>query len=88
MSGPRSAPLQPPGGWGGPPRSAQERPAALLRVICVYTYDYADEADVRRVREELRALGFIDKLSYKADEDTLAGKYAQLGDRNISKYRE
>lgn len=27
------------------------------RVICVYTYDWADEKDVRRVREELRNLG-------------------------------
>ena len=27
------------------------------RVICVYTYDWKDEADVKRVREELRRLG-------------------------------
>jgi len=27
------------------------------KVICVYTYDWADEKDVKRVREELRRLG-------------------------------
>src|SRR2546425_12674646 len=35
------------------------------RVICVYTYDSEDEDDVMRVREELRRLGFTDKIPYK-----------------------
>lgn len=56
------------------------------RVICVYTYDWTDEADVRRVRQALNELGFTWKLAYKADRDTLAGKYRHRGDTRISKY--
>jgi len=58
------------------------------RVICVYTYDWTDEADVRRVREELRRLGITWKIPYKADEDTRRGRYLAAGDRRISKYYE
>jgi hypothetical protein len=58
------------------------------KVICVYTYDYADEKDVNRVREELRKLGITKKIPYKADEDTNKGKYAIRGDKKISKYYE
>ncbi len=56
-------------------------------VICVYTYDHADEADVHRVRDELRELGVTWKLPYKADADTRAGRYAHRGDR-VSLYYE
>jgi hypothetical protein len=58
------------------------------KVICVYTYDWSDETDVRRVRRELRALGILSKISYKADEDTLAGRYAIRGNKRISMYYE
>jgi len=58
------------------------------KVICVYTYDWADEKDVKRVREELRKLGIMEKIPYKSDEDTLAGKYRITGHKNISKYYE
>lgn len=58
------------------------------KVICVYTYDWTDEKDVRRVREELRKLGITNKIPYKADEDTLSGKYRVRGDTSISKYYE
>jgi hypothetical protein len=58
------------------------------RVICVYTYDWKDEKDVRRVREELRKLGIIAKIPYKSDEDTLSGKYRITGHTRISKYYE
>ncbi|MGD0071944.1 MAG: putative phosphothreonine lyase domain-containing protein [Candidatus Bathyarchaeia archaeon] len=58
------------------------------KVMCVYTYDWNDENDVRRVREELRKLGITNKLPYKADEDTLAGKYRIMGNKKISKYYE
>jgi hypothetical protein len=57
------------------------------KVICVYTYDWTDEVDVRRVREQLRSLGIKDKISYKADSDTLAGKYSSQG-RPVAKYHE
>ena len=55
-------------------------------VICVYTDDWTDEKDVMRVREELRKLGITKKIPYKSDEDTLSGKYAKKGYKNISKY--
>ncbi len=58
------------------------------KVICVYTYDWTDEADVRRIRENLRKIGIINKIPYKADEDTSKGKYAVRGDKRISKYYE
>ena len=58
------------------------------RVICVYTYDWTDEVDVHRVRQVLRELGFTWKLAYKADRDTLEGKYRHTGHTRISKYYE
>jgi hypothetical protein len=58
------------------------------KVICVYTYDWTDEKDVKRIREELRRLGIVNKTPYKTDEDTLAGKYRVFGDKKISKYYE
>ena len=63
-------------------------PNPRSRVICAYTYDWKDEADVRRVREELRRLGITQKIPYKADADTQAGKYSVRGDSGISKYYE
>lgn len=58
------------------------------KVICVYTYDWTDETDVRRIRAELRSLGITQKIPYKADEDTLRGKYRVKGHQRISKYYE
>jgi hypothetical protein len=58
------------------------------KVICVYTYDWTDEKDVRRIRDELRALGIVSKIPYKMDRDTTAGRYAKRGHQRISKYYE
>ena len=58
------------------------------KVICVYTYDWTDEADVRRIRAELRALGITQKILYKADANTLQDKYRVTGHQWISKYFE
>lgn len=58
------------------------------KVICVYTYDWTDKQDVKRVREELRHLRITQKIPYKADEDTFLGKYANRGETRISKYYE
>lgn len=58
------------------------------KVICVYTYDWTDEADVRRIREELRSLGITSKIPYKADQETHSGQYANRGSKRISKYYE
>lgn len=46
-----------------------------IKVICVYTYNSTDKIDVMRVRDQLRILGFIKKLSYKTDQATIAGQY-------------
>jgi len=58
------------------------------RVICVYTYDWRDEQDIKRVREELRKIGITRKIAYKTDEDTYQGKYVVTGTERISKYYE
>ncbi|RIJ98786.1 MAG: hypothetical protein DCC46_11015 [Armatimonadetes bacterium] len=56
------------------------------RVICVYSYDGADDTDRLRIREELRNLGFHSKLRYKLDQATFAGVYSVNGDRQISAF--
>ena len=57
-----------------------------LAVICVYSYDWTDQDDVKRVRDQLREMGHEKKLSYKTDEDSRAGKYAATGHKNFAKY--
>ena len=42
-------------------------------VFCVYTADYLDLDDVNRVRDELDALGFTERLCYKPDIYTYLG---------------
>jgi hypothetical protein len=79
------------GRLGGASKVATAKPSPLakhpdLRVICVYTYDWTDQTDVLRVRQELRELGFTSKIAYKADEDTRAGRYAGQG--RVAKYLE
>lgn len=81
------------GRLGNRAKAATAAPNRLARnpnrkVICVYTYDWTDEQDVRRVRQELGKLGITWKIAYKADQDTLQGKYLQTGHKNISKYYE
>jgi hypothetical protein len=58
------------------------------KVICVYTYDWTDEEDARRIRDELRTLGIVSKIPYKTDRDTSTGRYARHGFRRISKEYE
>jgi len=50
-------------------------PVGKNHVVCVYTYDYADKADVMRIRRELFNLGIRQPLSYKSDEQTSLGLY-------------
>jgi hypothetical protein len=57
------------------------------RVICVYTDDWTDEYEVRRVHAELYDLGFAQPMSYKTDEATRAGIYQQTGHRHVGVYR-
>ena len=58
------------------------------KVICVYTYDWRDAADVRRIRAELQVLGITQKIPYKTDADTFQEKYQVAGHQRISKYYE
>lgn len=51
------------------------------KVIYVYTPDWRDEADVMRVRERLRELGFTERLGYKRNIETFKGEYSQKGKR-------
>lgn len=46
-------------------------------VICVYTYDYCDEGDVRRVLVRLREIGVTEDLSYKTNADTRTRNYGE-----------
>lgn len=39
-------------------------------VICIYTLDWSDHADLMTVRQILRAAGFTEELGYKRDIDT------------------
>ena len=48
-------------------------------VICVYTRDFRDEADVERVLEGLRGIGIEGRLFYKTDQATLSGIYSSGG---------
>ncbi len=57
------------------------------RVICVYTDDWTDEYEVRRVHAELYDLGCTWPMSYKTDSDTLAGIYQHTGHTHIGVYR-
>ena len=64
------------------------RPGSEARVIEVHTYDWHDAADVRRVRVELRRIGYVNPIPYKTDTDTEAGIYKQTGFERISRYFE
>lgn len=55
------------------------------KVICIYTYDSDDLADVERVLGSIRDIGFDGRIYYKEDAQTLAGNYAGAG-RKVSKY--
>ena len=57
-------------------------------VICVYTHDWKDHQDVKRIREELRKIGITRKIPYRTDEDTERGTYHANGSEKISKYYE
>jgi hypothetical protein len=63
----------------GKPRDGRD-----IRVICVYTHDWNDEKDVRRVREELRKLGIAKKIPYKADKDTLQGNTSRRDTKRLA----
>jgi len=49
------------------------------KVIYVYTRDWRDEADVMRVRQRLRELGFAERIGYKRNIETFRGEYSERG---------
>ncbi|SEQ32161.1 putative phosphothreonine lyase domain-containing protein [Neolewinella agarilytica] len=51
------------------------------RVICIFTEDFNDRSDVRRVEMAIRSLGIKNRLVYKLDRDV--GKYFHKGDRVV-----
>jgi hypothetical protein len=51
------------------------------KVIYVFTADWSNKEDVMRVREELKNLGFVDRIGYKRNLDTYAGEYHERGKR-------
>jgi len=51
----------------------------LRTVIYVFTKDWRDEADVMRVRERLRELGFTERIGYKRNIETYHGEYSEKG---------
>lgn len=69
--------------------TAKENPNSLNKksgVICVYTYDSNGKQDLKRIAEELFKIEDVERLFYKEDNATLDGKYANRGDKNISKW--
>jgi len=48
-------------------------------VICVYTYDFRDKANVGEVLKRLRKIGITGKLYYKSDQATHRGVYTTEG---------
>jgi hypothetical protein len=54
------------------------------RVIVVYTADWTDEDDVRRVLHALRELGISWRITYKTDDDTTRGVYGRHAATYIS----
>jgi Domain of unknown function (DUF1917) len=48
-----------------------------VHVICVYTLDYSDTADVIKIRELLRKNGFTENIGYKRDIETINGVYGE-----------
>lgn len=74
---------------GSRAKTATVRPNPLAyhenaKVICVFTYDWQDTADVMRVKDELRRLG-ITRGSYKTDDD-IGQKYRIFEDTGYAKY--
>jgi len=57
--------------------TSDDVPAEMAKrhLICLYTRDFSDTAELRRTRQHLRAVGFMGKLTYKADYQTAMDIY-------------
>jgi len=76
------------GGSAKVPRHGSRAQNQSNGVICVYTYDWKDCEDVKRIRDALRKIGIVRKISYKTDEDTERGIYGTNSTEKISTYYE
>jgi hypothetical protein len=60
--------------------------SADQKLICVYTYDSDDMADLQRVVDAQRDVGIPHRLIYKEDAATLAGEYSFNSPKPVSKW--
>jgi len=58
-----------------------------MYVICVYTYNFLDLVDVKRVREKLRTFYFNEELCYKPDIYSYLGIYYRKASLSPCRYR-
>jgi hypothetical protein len=65
-----------------------QSPDPKKHVICVYTHDQEDAADVRRVRNVLRGIGVTWKIPYKSDAATRSGQHEVTAGGPAAKYYE
>jgi Domain of unknown function (DUF1917) len=54
------------------------------KLICVYTRDYEDQEELRRVLRRLRELGFVEKMFYKTNQATRSGTYGAGATRFVA----
>lgn len=57
--------------------TAYARGERTTHVICVYTRDWSDQADLMASRQVLHELGFTEELGYKRDIETMNGVYGE-----------
>lgn len=60
---------------GGKGSTARQVGTSKEYVVCVYTRNYLDTVDVKRVRHRLRELGYTQRLYYKSDLYTYLNIY-------------
>jgi Bles03-like protein len=65
------------GNLGYAAREADPNDGSSTLVVFVHTYDFEDFDDVLRVLGHLRAIGFGDRLVYRADEDARGRPYEE-----------
>ena len=68
--------------------STSEENKAKRHVICIYTRNYLDLEDVKRVRGLLRDMGFTEPLCYKPDIYTYLDIYSGTTKLSPCRYRE
>jgi hypothetical protein len=70
------------GNLGVSAKAATAKPNGLggdsqAKAVIVYTADFEDQDDIRRVLRGLRLIGITGRLPYKKDSDTLEGRYGK-----------